>query len=502
MKTFEYNGQTLSYRDVYDLSQAPFKTIIGADVSKKIRASREWVDQLTSDDSKVVYGINTGFGVLSSKRISQADLKTLQINLIRSHCTGVGEPFSAELTRMMMLLRATCLMQGHSGVQQSTLELIFKMIELDLLPMIPCQGSVGASGDLAPLAHLALSLIGEGKVLFEGKIEKTSEVFSKLKLSPVTLQAKEGLALINGTNVMAALGAMALAESEVLLDAADKISALSVDTLKGSRAAFDPKIHKLKPHPGQILVANSLWKLLENSPIMNSHAGCGRVQDAYSLRCIPQVHGACRQTFDHAKAVIECEINSVTDNPLLFLEENEVISGGNFHGEAIAMAMDYLAIGMSELANFCERRIEKLVNPGSSNSELPVFLCMNESGLESGFMIAQVTAAALASENKTLCFPASVDSIPTNNDKEDHVSMGPIAGRKLLKIIENTRRVLAIELLCAGQALEFLRPLKTTAPLEELHSKLRTVVPKMNGDRVLSDDIEAAANLISHLNTL
>jgi histidine ammonia-lyase len=499
MKVLSYSGQVLTYLEIADLGKSPFKTTISAEVSKKIQASRNWVDKLTAEDNKTVYGINTGFGILANKRISQKDLQTLQINLVRSHCTGVGEPFSPELTRMIMLLRATCLMQGHSGVQLSTLELIFKMIELDILPIIPCQGSVGASGDLAPLAHLALCLIGEGKVRFENSVQPTAEVFSKLKLIPTKLQAKEGLALINGTNVMAALGALALAEAEILLNAADTISALSVDVLSGSRAAFDPKIHALKPHPGQILVAKKLWKLLENSSIMQGHAGCGRVQDAYSLRCIPQVHGACRQTWEHARTVIDCEINSVTDNPLLFLETNEVISGGNFHGEAIAMAMDYLAIGMSELANFSERRIEKLVNPSASFSELPMFLCVDPSGLESGFMIAQVTAAALVSENKSMCFPASVDSIPTNNDKEDHVSMGPISGRKLLKIIENTRRVLAIELLCAGQALEFLRPLKTTQELENLHSKLRRVVPKMTGDRVLSDDIAAAEKVITNL---
>ena len=487
---------TLSPCDVYRAAIAPIDQIqveIASDARAKMDRSQDLVNSIV-DKGEPVYGINTGFGALSSKHIDKKDLSTLQYNLIRSHCTGVGRPFDRETTRAIMILRAHCLSFGHSGITPEIVDLIIKFINHDILPIIPEKGSVGASGDLAPLSHLALSLIGEGDVIFDGKEVPSSFAISEIKSSKASLGPKDGLALINGTTVIAALGCLGFARATNLAKTSDIVAMMTLEALRGTSKPFDPRISNLKPHKGQLNVCQNLNNILENSEILDSHHNCGKVQDPYSLRCIPQVHGATRQTVDHLEEVLTTEINSVTDNPLLFPDgEGDCISGGNFHGEAPALALDYLAMGMSELASISERRMEKMMNP--TFSDLPAFL-VNDSGLNSGLMIAHVTMAALASENKLLCHPASVDSIPTSTDKEDHVSMGVTAGRKVREIIENLTHCLAIELLAGTQGIEHHRPLKSSPPLEAVFSLIRKHVPKIEQDRTFYKDIEAIAKLV------
>lgn len=473
-------------------SKGQIKLEIAPDSLKRMYESRDYVEKVVSK-GKPVYGINTGFGALSNQHIQHSDLEKLQFNLIRSHCTGVGAPFSKELTKAIMLLRANCLIGGNSGVTPSIVELLLDFINHEILPVIPQKGSVGASGDLAPLSHMALALIGEGPVIFDGKRGRSDFAISTIGKKPASLGAKDGLALINGTAVMAALGAVAVVEGERLSKLADICAALTLDGVKGTTKAYDPLISSLKPHKGQIASTNNLNLLLEGSEIKDSHDNCGKVQDPYSLRCVPQVHGACRQTIAHARDVITTELNSVTDNPLIFIEEDKIISGGNFHGEALALCMDYMAMGIAELCSISERRIEKMMNP--TFSSLPSFL-IEGSGLNSGLMIAHVTAAALTSENKSLCHPASVDSVPTSTDKEDHVSMGVTSGRKLHEVISNLRHVLSIEILCNSQALDFQRPLKSSKALEAAHSLIRMHVPVIDEDRIFYKDIENISNLI------
>ncbi len=495
MKKYVIDGHTLSLEDVYNISHSTnIHVSLGETAKKKIKTASDFVADLIKDPDRVVYGVNTGFGALSNKKIPNEQLADLQLNLIRSHCTGVGEIFGQETTRAILLLRANCLIQGHSGVQEETVQLILDFLNHNINPVIPRQGSVGASGDLAPLAHMALALIGEGEVVYQGKKVSSSYAIHEIGKKPVVLGPKEGLALINGTTVMSAMGAVAVIKAKKLATLCDVASAMTLDALEGSIKPFDIDISKLKPHPGQLAVSENLNNLLEGSEILNSHENCGKVQDPYSLRCIPQVHGACRQTIRHVDDVLAIEINSVTDNPLIFTEENKVISGGNFHGEAIALAMDYLSMGVSELNNILERRIEKMMNPLFSS--LPAFL-IEDSGLNSGLMITHVTVAALASENKTLCFPASVDSIPTSTDKEDHVSMGITSGRKLLRILENLENSLAIEFLCNTQALEF-RKAKTSPALQSVHSLIRKHVEPISKDRVFAKDIENIKSLIAN----
>lgn len=494
-KSVELTGSDFSIDLLYQVSHTPvgtYKVSIAPSALEKMQISRKYVLDIV-DSGEAVYGINTGFGALSGKYIEKKDLAELQYNLIRSHCTGVGEPFTEEVSRAIMLLRASCLVGGHSGINPEIVELLLDFINFGVIPFIPKKGSVGASGDLAPLSHIALSLIGEGKAFYQGKLINSNEAIKAIGKKPVSLGPKDGLALINGTAVMAAMGSVAVVRSQILSKTADIVSALTLDAVRGTVRAFDPKIHQLKPHSGQIKVAKNILALLDNSQIHQSHTDCGKVQDPYSLRCIPQVHGASRQTLDHAYEVLTTEINSVTDNPLIFPKENEVISGGNFHGEAIAMCMDYLAIGMSELCNISERRVEKMMNP--SFSDLPAFLTKN-SGLNSGLMIAHVTSAALASENKVLSHPASVDSIPTSTDKEDHVSMGITSGRKLLEVLDNLQYCLAIELLCNTQALEFLKPLKSSVPLNKVYELVRSIVEPIENDRVFHTDLENIRKLI------
>ncbi len=454
--------------------------------------SKEYVEKIV-DEGKPVYGINTGFGALSDVHIPKEDLAKLQVNLIRSHCTGVGAPFNTEVTRAIMLLRANCLASGYSGVNPQAVELLLDFLNHDICPIVPSKGSVGASGDLAPLSHIALCLIGEGQVIYKGKEVRADFAIDQIGKKPIELGPKDGLALINGTAVMVALGALGIEKAERLMKLADVTAALTCDGVRGSLRAFDGRIQNLKPHPGQIQTANNLRKLLSGSEVMNSHVDCGKVQDPYSLRCVPQVHGACRQTLNHIKEVFSYELNAVTDNPLIFREEDDVISGGNFHGEAIALAMDYLAMGVAEICNISERRVEKMMNP--TFSELPAFL-IESSGLNSGLMIAHVTAAALTSENKYLCHPASVDSVPTSTDKEDHVSMGVTSGRKLQEVIDNAFNCLAIELLCATQALDFQRPNKSSPALEGVHRIIRQHVPFIDEDRAFHIDIENIIKVI------
>lgn len=468
------------------------KVLLAEESKEKLKASKAYVEKIV-EKGEAVYGINTGFGALSDVHIPKEDLAQLQLNLIRSHCTGVGQPFNVEVTRAIMLLRANCLASGFSGVNPMAVELLLQFLNNNITPIVPSKGSVGASGDLAPLSHIALSLIGEGDVYYNGKVVRSDFAIDQIGKKPIKLGPKDGLALINGTAVMAALGSLAIEKAERIMKLADITAALTCDGVRGTLRAFDPKIQRLKPHPGQIQTANNLRKLLNDSDVMNSHVECGKVQDPYSLRCVPQVHGACRQTLNHIKEVFSYELNAVTDNPLIFIEEDDVVSGGNFHGEAIALAMDYLAMGVAEICNISERRVEKMMNP--TFSELPAFL-IESSGLNSGLMIAHVTAAALASENKYLCHPASVDSIPTSTDKEDHVSMGVTSGRKLHEVIDNAFNCIAIELLCATQALEFQRPHKSSPALEGVHRIIRQHVPFIKEDRTFHVDIENIIKVI------
>jgi histidine ammonia-lyase len=441
-----------------------------------------------------VYGVTTGFGNFADVHIPRDRLRDLQLNLVRSHSAGVGDPIGEAETRALMLLRANVLAKGFSGIRAETLDRLVALLNRRVHPVIPSQGSVGASGDLAPLAHLALALIGEGECVHEGRRQPSAEALRAAGLEPVALAAKEGLALINGTQLIAAIGGLALAEARRLLREADVAGALSLDALLGTDVAFDPRIQAARPHPGQAKAARNLRRLLAGSAIRESHRDCGKVQDAYSLRCIPQVHGAVRDALAYVNATWEVEMNAATDNPMVFAETGEMLSGGNFHGEPVAIAADVMAIAVAELGAISERRIERLVNPALS--DLPAFLA-RDGGLESGLMIAHVTAAALASENKMLAHPASVDSIPTSANKEDHVSMGATAARKAARVVANTRRILAVEVIAACQALEFRKPLRTSPALQAAVERVRERVPPLDGDRVLAPDIEAAALMVA-----
>lgn len=465
-----------------------------------VERSRGFVANLTAKGASApnVYGINTGFGALAETRIAEGDVRKLQQNLVRSHAAGVGEPLPTRVVRAMMALRAQVLSRGHSGVRPEVIELLLTMLGRGVHPVIPSQGSVGASGDLAPLAHLALVLIGEGRAEFEGTIVSGAEALKRAGLAPVVLEAKEGLALINGTQLMLAVGTLALLEAESLVKHADLSGALSVDALEGSLRPFDERIQNARPHPGQAVSAQNLRALLAGSEIAESHRDCKKVQDPYSLRCMPQVHGAVRDALSFVRVTLERELMASTDNPLIFADEDgtaDVISGGNFHGEPLALALDFAAIATAELASIAERRIELLVNPTMSTG-LPPFLAPH-SGLDSGFMMVHVTASALVSENKVLAHPASVDSIPTSAGKEDHVSMGSISARKFAKVVEHTRTVLAIEALIASQGLDLRAPLRGGLGVRAAHAAIREVVPSLTEDREPSPDIEAVLKLFS-----
>jgi len=441
----------------------------------------------------VVYGVTTGFGSFADVRIPDDRLRELQVNLVRSHAAGVGAPLEAAETRALMLLRANVLAKGFSGIRLETLERLVAMLNRRVHPVVPSQGSVGASGDLAPLAHLALALIGEGECVFDGRPMPSADALRAAGLAPVVLEPKEGLALVNGTQLVTAVGGLALADAERLVRSADVIGALTLDALQGTDVAFDPRIHAARPHPGQAAAARNLKRLLAGSALRESHRNCGRVQDAYSLRCMPQVHGAVRDALAYVARVVGVEMNAATDNPMVFAATGEILSGGNFHGQPVALAADLVAIGAAQLSAISERRTERLVNPALSG--LPAFLA-REGGLHSGLMLAQVTAAALASESKTLAHPASVDSIPTSAGKEDHVSMGPTAAWKAARVVQNAARVLGIELLAAAEAIEFHRPTRSSAPLEAVHALVRERVAAHGQDRPLAPEIEALAALV------
>jgi histidine ammonia-lyase len=478
---------------------------IGKSAQTAMARSRAVVDTVVAggDKAPAVYGVNTGFGALAEVRISAREIVELQRNLVRSHSVGVGEPLPRDEVRAMILLRAAVLAQGKSGARPRACEALCDLLERGVHPLIPRRGSVGASGDLAPLAHLALGLIGEGEVELDGAVLPAAEGLRRAGLEPLILEAKEGLTLLNGTQHMTAVGGLAVLDAEATCLIADVAGAMSLEALKGTVRAFDARVVAARPQPGQQRVAALLRALLSDSEIAASHRDCGKVQDPYSLRCMPQVHGATRDMLVFVRDVLEREANSCTDNPLVFVDEDlpegapitgEMISGGNFHGQPVAIALDAAAIAIAELANISERRVEQLVNPHLS-SGLPPFLAP-ESGLNSGFMIAQVTAAALVSENKILCHPASVDSIPSSAGREDHVSMGATAALKLRQIHDAVRTVLAIELLCAAQGLDLRAPLKPGHLLQAAHACIRTVVSPMMVDRPIYTDVNAVKKLI------
>jgi histidine ammonia-lyase len=496
MSSLQINGNDLSFADLRQVVYEQRPVELADSARSKVIAAREVVEKLLREN-RIAYAINTGVGKLSDVHIEPAQNRQLQVNLIRSHSVGVGEPLSEEETRAMMLLRANSLAKGFSGVRPEVIDLICAMLNKGVHPVVPSQGSVGASGDLAPLAHLALAMIGEGHVWSDNARASSAEALQRAGVKPLVPEAKEAISLINGTQAMLAVGTLSLMAAETLAGTADVLGAMSLDALHGTDVAFDARIHDARPHAGQTQVAANLRRLLAGSEIRESHKDCGRVQDAYSLRCIPQVHGAVRDTLEFCRRTFEIEMNSAVDNPLVFVKdqgEGDIISGGNFHGQPLAFALDYMAIALSSLAGISERRIERLVNP-ALNEGLPPFLAP-DAGINSGFMMPQVTAAALASENKGLAHPASVDSITTSGNKEDYVSMGMVAAIKLKRVIANTTNVLAIEACAAAQALDFLSPLKSSQLLQKAHADIRKVSPKIEHDRVFAEDFAKLAELI------
>lgn len=492
MRPLALTGHNLTLEDFYDavLQGRPVRLTPSA---KTRMAKSQGVIRRAAAGNKPVYGVTTGFGKLADQRIPPTDVEQLQVNLVRSHAAGVGEPLTTEETRGLMLLRANVLARGHSGVRPQLVDHLLRLLNRKVHPVIPCRGSVGACGDLAPLAHLALVLLGEGEAMVGGRRVHGRTALAQAGLKPVRLNAKEGLSLVNGTQAMLALGLLAHRRATILVETADVAGAMSLEALKGTPVAFDPRIHRLRPYPGQITVAANLRALLTKSEIRVSHLDCSRVQDAYSLRCMPQVHGAVRDALDYIRRTLLIELNSVTDNPLVFPERDEVLSGGNFHGQPLGLVLDHMAIAITELASIAERRIERLTNP--EYGDLPPFLSPDP-GLNSGFMLAQVTAAALTSENKVLSHPASVDSIPTSGNREDHVSMGMGSALKLKQVLSNAEHILAIELLCAAQGVEFHRPLKPGIGSRLACETLRRVVPRLEQDRIMGPDIERVRTLL------
>ena len=486
------DGSRLALPDVHQISTHLEPVQIAPDAIAAMQKSRAVVERLASGDAPV-YAVNTGVGLLADVRVPPDELEQLQRNVVRSHACGVGEPLARAEVRAMMLIRANVLAKGFSGIRPIVAQRLCDLLNLGVTPVVPSQGSVGASGDLAPLAHIALVLIGEGEAEFEGALMPGAAALQRAGIQPITLASKEGISLVNGTQAMLALGCLELLASETLADAADVVCAMTLDGLRGTPRAFDPRLHATRPHPGQIQSAARLSELLESSQIRESHITCRRVQDAYSLRCAPQVHGAVRDTLAEARRSFEIELNSVTDNPLVI--GDEIISGGNFHGEPLALQLDALAVALTVLAGISERRIDRLVNP-ALNEELPPFLT-NHAGLESGFMMLQVTAAALVAENRVLSHPASTGSITTSGNKEDFVSMGMTSALKLKQVVRNTRNVLAIELLTAARALDCLRPLKSSPAIERIRAEFAKISPPWTGDRALSSDIEKTAAWIA-----
>ncbi len=482
------DGERLTIEDVVCVAAGGARVGLAAGAVERMIASRAVVERLASGD-KAIYAVNTGVGQLADVQIPRADLEQLQRNVVRSHSCGIGEPLARGVVRGMMLIRANVLAKGFSGIRPEIAEMLCEMLNRDVTPVVPSRGSVGASGDLAPLAHVALVLLGEGEAEHAGVRLPGGEALARVGLHPVRLASKEGISLVNGTQAMLSIGCLELTAAEILADSADAVCALTIDALRGTPRAFDERIQRARPHTGQTVSAANLVRLMEGSEIRSSHLGCGRVQDAYSLRCAPQVHGAVRDALAGARRVFAVELNSATDNPLVF--GDEILSGGNFHGEPLALQLDYLAIALTALAGISERRVDRLVNP-AQNEGLPPFLAAHP-GLESGLMMAQVTAASLVAENRVLATPASAGSITTSGDREDFVSMGMTSALKLSQVVRNTRAVLAIEALTASRAISFLRPLKTSPPLEAICAAL----PAIRGDEPLTAHIEAAETLIA-----
>ncbi len=514
MQPFRIGEDPLTLTALCSVARQRRRVVLSPSARERIGHARAVIDDIIAqgDSAPSVYGVNTGFGFLADVRISAREIAALQRNLIRSHAVGVGPALSIEVVRAMLLLRAVTLSRGHSGVRALVVERLCDFLNHGIHPVVPSRGSVGASGDLAPLAHLALALIGEGEVQYGSPgsetVRPTEDVLSQTGIAPVVLSAREGLALVNGTQCMTAIGGLALHDALDACLLADVMGALSLEALLGTPRAFDPRVQSVRPHPGQAQSATNLRRLLADSAIVASHKDCAKVQDAYSLRCMPQVHGASRDALDYAQGVLLREMASATDNPLIFpmpgsglshgTDEDvagaAIISGGNFHGQPVALALDFAAIATAELASIAERRIEQLMNPHTS-SGLPAFLTPS-SGLNSGFMMAHVTAAALVSDNKILAHPASVDSIPTSAGREDHVSMGVHAADKFARIVDNVRNVMAIEFLCAAQGVHFRRPLRSSRPLQAACDRLHEKVPPLAEDRPLYRDIAAARAII------
>jgi histidine ammonia-lyase len=487
-------GDDLRVQDVWSAAVGGASVELSDDARVKMRAARDLVERAAHGAREHTYGVNTGFGRFVSRSIPEELTGELQLRLLRSHACGVGEAYPREIVRAAMLLRANTLAKGTSGARVETVELLLECLDRGVLPHVPARGSVGASGDLAPLAHLALPLVGEGEAWYDDERLSGADALAAAGLEPTRLEAKEGLSLINGTQFMAAYGALGIVRARRLTQAADIACALSLESLQGSRTSFIPQIHTLRPLRGQADSAANVLRLLEGSAINEAHRWCDKVQDAYSLRCAPQVHGAGRDLLDYVDHTVSVELNAATDNPLVLVEDELLVSNGNFHGQPLAFALDALAMATAELANISERRVERLVNPNLSDG-LPAFLT-TDGGLNSGFMIPQYVAASLVSENKSLCHPASVDSIPTSAGQEDHVSMGNASGLKAWQVIANTERALAIELLAGAQAVEFLAPLQPGLGVRAAHDHIRSLSPRLDDDRPLAPDIEAVADSI------
>jgi histidine ammonia-lyase len=488
---FYYGKDDLTTSKALAIARGQLSTTIAPDTREGVAASQRIVEKVV-EKGKAVYGINTGFGPLCHQAISRQDTFLLQKNLLLSHSVGVGDPIEEELAKLMLILKIHALSRGYSGISLEILDRLLWQVENDVIPVVPEQGSVGASGDLAPLSHLFLPLLGEGEVFHQGSRHPTSDILAKYELPVLLLGPKAGLALINGTQFIAAHAVRLVERFHNCLAQADLIAALMIEGLQASKSPFDPKLHQVRPYPGSVHVAERMHFFLSDSAIMQDHANCDRVQDPYSLRCVPQVHGASRQAWLHLKEAVEIEINAVTDNPIIFSEE-EVISGGNFHGQPLALPLDYSCLALSELGNISDRR--SYLSLEGRSPGVPKLLLKN-TGVNSGFMIVQYTSAALASENKTLCFPASADSIPTSLGQEDHVSMGSIGARKALRVCGNVEKILAIELLCAAQAVDFRRPLSSSPVLDFVHEFIRRKISHATEDRIFGNDIAQAIELV------
>ncbi|MGH1434470.1 MAG: histidine ammonia-lyase [Lewinella sp.] len=488
---FHYGKDVLTAGKALAIARGKLSATLAADTRSQVAASQRIVEHVV-EQGAAVYGINTGFGPLCNQTISKEDTAILQKKLLLSHSVGVGKPIDREVAKLMLILKIHALSQGYSGIALGVLDRLLWQLEEDIIPVVPEQGSVGASGDLAPLSHLFLPLLGEGEVFYQGSRYPTNEILAKYNKEALILGPKAGLALINGTQFIAAHAVLLVERFHNCLVHADLIAALMVEGLQGSDSPFDPKLHQVRPYPGTVHVAQRMKNFLSDSAIMADHENCDRVQDPYSLRCVPQVHGASRQAWLHLKETVEIEINAVTDNPIVFSEE-EVISGGNFHGQPLALPLDYACLALSELGNISDRR--SYLSLEGKSPGVPKLL-LTETGVNSGFMIVQYTSAALASENKTLCFPASADSIPTSLGQEDHVSMGSIGARKALRVCGNVEKILAVEMLCAAQAVDFQRPLTSSPVLEAAHTAIRQQIPFATEDRIFAKDINAALGIL------